>query len=164
MLFVYFWAILGGEHTHLWKKTQTTGYFIVVPLLSPLSYRKWCQMKGIKVDSYWKNQSCCISKGIPLVFRSLSLISPHSSGELNHSLLARYWPNGFLAKQLCFNQQACHKPWRGYSWLSSSFKSMAIIPKLSEKCDSLGYTQVTKHISINVQVSNWWEKGSLQLR
>jgi hypothetical protein len=55
-------------------------------------------MKDIKVDSYWKNQSCCISKGIPSVFRSLSLISLHSSGELNHSLPARYWPNGLLTE------------------------------------------------------------------
>ena len=91
-----FWETPGRERTYLWKENveEIVG-FIVVPLFFFLSYRKWFQMKGIKVDNSWKNQSCCISKGILSVFRSLSLISPHSSGELNHSLHARYWPSGF---------------------------------------------------------------------
>lgn len=99
MLFVCFWETHGSEHTYLWtENVEAIGSFIAVPVLFSLSCRKWFQMKGIKVDSYWKNQSCCISKGIPLVFRSLSSIFLHSSGELNHSLHARYWPNGFLTE------------------------------------------------------------------
>ena len=92
----YFWETPGREHTYLWtENVEEIVCFIVAPLFFFFSCRKWFQMKGIKVDNSWKNQSCCISKGILSVFRSLSLISPHSSGELNHSLHARYWPSGF---------------------------------------------------------------------
>lgn len=98
MLFVCFWETHGSEHISMERKCGGDWILHCCACSLFLSCRKWFQMKGIKVDSYWKNQSCCISKGIPLVFRSLFSISLHSSGELNHSLHARYWPNGFLTE------------------------------------------------------------------
>lgn len=68
---------------------------VVLPFLS-CSYRKWFLMNGTKVASSWKNQSCYISKGIPSVFRYLSLTSLHSSGGSNLSLHARYPPKELL--------------------------------------------------------------------
>lgn len=88
-----------GVSIHMYGKKRWRSWILhCYALLFPVSYRKWFQMKGIKVDSYWKNQSCCISKGIPLASRSLSSISPHSSGELNRSPHVRYWPIGFLTE------------------------------------------------------------------
>lgn len=75
-------------HTIEERVQRSACFNMPLPLLSS-SYRKWFLMNGTKAASSWKNQSCCISKGIHSVSRSLSLTSLPSSGGSNRSLHAR---------------------------------------------------------------------------
>lgn len=65
----YFWERhLEGAYLSMdGKRRKLCALLLCLSLF--FSCRKWFQMKGIKVDNSWKNQSCCISKGILSVFQ-----------------------------------------------------------------------------------------------